>query len=123
MACCLILTECLLSLLIWIVNLSYNLLFCAVSLSHVLLFLTPWTIVLQASLSMEFSRQEYWSELSFPTPGNLSNPGIKPCHWLPGKPKYVRKMYKKCILGTRIPYCEGEGAGWKSIVHITMSIK
>ena len=37
-----------------------------------------WTIALQASLSMEFSRQEYWSGLPFPSPGDLPNPGIEP---------------------------------------------
>ena len=47
-------------------------------LSWVQLFVTPWTIVYQASLSMEFSRQEYWSELPFPSPGDLPDPGIKP---------------------------------------------
>ena len=40
--------------------------------------LTPWTVVLQAALSMEFSRQEYWSGQSFPSPEDLPNPGIKP---------------------------------------------
>ena len=39
---------------------------------------TPWTIDCQAPLSMEFSRQEYWSELSFPSPGDFPNPGIEP---------------------------------------------
>ena len=39
---------------------------------------TPWTIVHQATLPMEFSRQEYWSGLPFPSLGDLSNPGIKP---------------------------------------------
>ena len=39
---------------------------------------TPGTIVCQAPLSMGFSRQEYWSGLPFPSPGDLSNPGIKP---------------------------------------------
>ena len=39
---------------------------------------TQWIETHQASLSMEFSRQEYWSELSLPTPGDLPNPGIKP---------------------------------------------
>ena len=48
------------------------------SLSHVGLFETPWTISHQAPLSMGFSRQEYWSELPFPSPGNLPYPGIKP---------------------------------------------
>ena len=48
------------------------------SLSHVQLFGTPWTVAYQAPLSMGFSRQEYWSGLSFPSPGDLPNPGIKP---------------------------------------------
>ena len=39
---------------------------------------TVWTIALQASLSMGFSRQEYWGGLPFPPPGDLSDPGIKP---------------------------------------------
>ena len=51
---------------------------CAQLLSHVQLFATPWTIAHQAPLSTEFSRQEYWSGLPFPTPGDLPNLGIKP---------------------------------------------
>ena len=51
---------------------------CAQSLTHVQLFVTPWTVSLhQAPLSMEFSRQEYWSGLPFPPPGNLPNPGME----------------------------------------------
>ena len=46
-------------------------------LSHVRLFATPWTITLQAPLPIEFSRQEYLSALPFPSPGDLSDPGIK----------------------------------------------
>ena len=46
-------------------------------LSCVQLFATPWTVAHQAALSMEFSRQEYWSGLPFPTPGNLPDPEIK----------------------------------------------
>ena len=38
---------------------------------------TPWTVARQAPLSMEFSRQEYWNGLPFPTPGDLPNPGIE----------------------------------------------
>ena len=38
----------------------------------------PWTVACQAPQSMEFSRQEYWSELPFPSPEDLPNPGIKP---------------------------------------------
>ena len=48
------------------------------SLSHVWLFATPWTVALQAPLSMEFSRQEYWSGLPFPSPGDLPDPEIQP---------------------------------------------
>ena len=48
------------------------------SLSHVWLFAIPWTVVYQASLSMGFSRQEYWSGLPFPSPGDLPDPGIEP---------------------------------------------
>ena len=40
--------------------------------------MTPWTVACQASLSVEFSRQEYWSGLPFPSPGDLPNSGIKP---------------------------------------------
>ena len=42
----------------------------------VLVFVTPWTVARQAPLSMEFFRQEYWSQLSFPSPGDLPEPGI-----------------------------------------------
>ena len=72
-------------------------------LSDVWLFETPWTLGHQASLSMEFSRQEYWSGEVFPSPENLSNPGIKP--WSPasqansllfelkGSPILIIKLY------------------------------
>ena len=59
----------------------------------------PWTVAYQAPLSMEFSRQEYWSGLPFPSPGDLPNPGIEPRSpalqadflpsELPGKPTLV----------------------------------
>ena len=48
------------------------------SLSCVLLFVTPWTVAYQAPPSMGFSRQEYWSGLPFPSPGDLADPGVKP---------------------------------------------
>ena len=48
------------------------------SLSCVQLFETPWTIAYQVLLSKGFSRQEYWSGLQFPSPGDLPNPGIEP---------------------------------------------
>ena len=69
------------------------------SLSPVRLFVTPWTVAHQALLSMEFSRQEYWSGLPFLSPGDLPNPGIEPGSLAlqadalpsepPGKPIYV----------------------------------
>ena len=61
-------------------------------------FTTPWTVARQAPLSMGFSRQEYWSGLPFPSPGDLSNSGIKPrspalqvdsSPSVPGKPKLI----------------------------------
>ena len=59
--------------------------------SRVQLFEAPWTVARQAPLSMEFSRQEYWSGLPCLPPGNLPNPGIKPTGGFfiteqPGKP-------------------------------------
>ena len=47
------------------------------SLSCVLLFATPWTVAHQAPPSMGFSREEYWSGLPFPSPGNLPNARIE----------------------------------------------
>ena len=46
--------------------------------TSVRLFETPWTVAYQAPPSMEFSRKEYWTQLSFPSPVDLPNPGIEP---------------------------------------------
>ena len=51
---------------------------CSQSLQSCPLFVTPWTVASQAPLSMGFPRQEYWSGLPFPPPGDLLDPGIKP---------------------------------------------
>ena len=51
---------------------------CAQLVSHVWLFLSPWTTACQVRLSMEFSRQEYWSGLPFPLSGDLSDTRIEP---------------------------------------------
>ena len=48
------------------------------SLSCVRIFATPWTVAYKAPLSVEFSRQEYWSGSPFPSPGHLPKPGIEP---------------------------------------------
>ena len=50
----------------------------SVWLSHVWFFATPWTVVHQAPLSLLSSRQEHWSGLPFPSPGDLPNPGAEP---------------------------------------------
>ena len=47
-------------------------------LSRVQLFATTWTVAHQAPLSMGFSKQEYWSGLPFPSPGDLPDPGMEP---------------------------------------------
>ena len=77
------------------------------SLSHVQLFAIPWTVAYQAS-SMGFSRQEYWSGLPFPSPGDLPDPGIKPrspalqadvlLSEQPGKPPTPRQEEKKIYI-------------------------
>ena len=85
------------------------------SLSRVQLFATLWTLAYQASLSMGFSRQEYWSRLPFPSPGDLPDPGIEPgsptleadalTSEPPGKPKttifrpYLHSCPRSCKYG------------------------
>ena len=71
--------------------------YCCLVAKSVWLFATPWTVARQTLLSMEFCRQEYWSGLLFPPPGNIPHPGIEPMSlaltgWFftskpPGKPK------------------------------------
>ena len=63
----------------WVLGAKWCMLLLLVShFSCVQLCVTPWTIAHQAPLSMRFPRQEYWSGLPFPSPGDLLNPGIKP---------------------------------------------
>ena len=65
---------------------TFHTLFCSIlknnmllrHFSHVQLFVTLWTVALQVPLSMGFSRQEYWSGLTFPSPEDLPDPRIKP---------------------------------------------
>ena len=78
------------------------------SFSPVQLFANPWAIAYQAPLSMKFSRQDYWSGLRLPTPGDFPNPGIElACLVLvyifftaatPGYPRFVcvPKIFAKC---------------------------
>ena len=66
-------------------------------LGRVRLFATPWTVAHQAPSSMEFSRQEYWSGLPFPSSGDLPNLGVEPgspalqADTLPSEPPYSNK--------------------------------
>ena len=79
------------------------------SLSRVRLFATLWTVAYQAPPSVEFSRQEYWSGLPFPSPGYLPNPGIEPrsptleedalTSEPPGKPELTTMQYSRGKLG------------------------
>ena len=61
----------------WLVCLFYCVCVC-LSLICVRLFVTQWTVACQTPLSVEFSRQEYWSGLPFTSPGDLPDPGIEP---------------------------------------------
>ena len=63
------------------------------SLSHIQLCATPWTIAHQAPLSMGISKQEFWSQLTFPSPGDIPDPGIKP-HLLHICLFYVGKLWE-----------------------------
>ena len=79
---------------------------CAQLLLRVRLFVTPWTVALQALLFMGLSRQEYWSMFPFPPPGHLPDTGIKPASlalaggFLTAKPsekhKYMHTYVKNC---------------------------
>ena len=64
---------------------------CVQSLNCVRFFATPWTIGHQASLSMGFSRQEYWSGLPFPSSRDLLDPGIEPLS--PASPALAGKFF------------------------------
>ena len=64
---------------------------CVCVLSCVRLSVTPWTVACQAPLSMEFSRQEYWSGLPFPFLGDFPNPGIEPSS--PGSPVLAGRFF------------------------------
>ena len=69
---------------------------CVKSLSRVQLFATPWTVAYQASPSMGFSRQEYWSGLPFPSPGDLPNLGIEPTSPILADGFFTTSTYSNC---------------------------
>ena len=114
---------------------------CLCALVHgVQLSVTPWTVVHQSPLSMQFFRQEYWSGLPFPTLGDLPNPGIEPgvsffswigrwifttgatreAHWIDGGPtKSVENRMRSRFEGE---YC-GFSFGLSSLEDIQVEIQ
>ena len=80
------------------------------SLSRVQLCVTPWTVAHQAPQSMGFSRQDYWSELTFPSLGDIPNPGIEPgspalqADTLPSEPYVFITVFEYNKL-KQSPYC------------------
>ena len=78
----------------------------AQSLNPVQLFVTPWTVAHQVPLSVGFSRQEYWSGLPFPSPGDLPHPGIEP-----RSPALQADSFSSETPGkhknTAVPFCRG----------------
>ena len=75
---------------------------------------TPWTVAQQIPLSMKFSKQEYWSGLSFPSPGDLPNPGIEPrspvlqADSLPAEPQGKPIIYYTPIQNKKFKVLRGE---------------
>ena len=82
------------------------------SLSRVQLFVTPWTVAYQAPLSMEFSREEYWSGLLFPSVGDLPDPGIEPrsptlqamLYHLSHQGSMLKHLYTLLVLSSSLPH-------------------
>ena len=73
-----------------------------VSRSVMSIFVSPWTVAHQVPLFMEFSRQEYWNGLPFPSPGTLPDPGIEPASPALASRLFVTepdKMWLLCYLG------------------------
>ena len=68
--------------------------------SRVRLFVTQWTVAHQAPLSMEYSRQEYWSGLPFPSPEDLLDLGVKPISF--GFPELAGRFFTAEPLGKPI---------------------
>ena len=83
--------------------------------SRVRIFVTPWTVAHQALLSVEFSRQEYWSGLPFPSPGDLPNPGIEPGFRALGADALLCEPPVKCLSLLPPSYkgpCDHSGPTW-----------
>ena len=102
---------------------------CAQSLSCVRLFVTPWTVAHQTPLSMRFSRQECWSGLPCPPPGDLPHPGMEPrspslqADSLPSEPQgspTVQGIWVKSLVGELRPHmcvCDSRSGMSNSLGH------
>ena len=100
---------------------------CAQSLHRVQLFVTPWTVAHQTPLPMEFSRQEYWSELPFPIPGDLLDPGLRPVPF--AFPVLAGRFFKLGYRPIQIPCGKSYvpigasspgGQSWQHRCHVSM---
>ena len=74
-----------------------------VCFASVQLFMTPWAVAHQAPLSMEFSRQEYWSGLPFSTLGDLPDPGVKT--YIFASPALAGRFFTNCTTWEAIGVC------------------
>ena len=84
----------------------YNVCVCVCALSHVPLFAIPWTVALQAPLSMGFCRQEYWRGLPFPSPGDLPDPGVEPASLSsPSPPRWAGGFSSVVLPGRPVMSC------------------
>ena len=102
-------------------------------LSHVQLFVTPWTVARQARLSMGFSRQEYWSGLPFPPPGHLPDPGIEPVSPTSAGGFFTTVLFGKQVLGGKKtkekvrrghrPSCRGSSEVQTQLLRVSQGLR
>ena len=92
----------------------------ACMLSWVQLFATLWTVACQAPLSVEYSRQEYWSGLLCPPPGNLPDPGIEPTSL--ASPALADGFFFFFFFYHRAAW-EVRDCGWESNAHPTVPLR
>ena len=90
-------------------------------------FAIPWTVACQATLSVEFSRQEYWSGLPFPSPGDLSDPGLKYYfiyfHLISLLSYHIQGWLSPFLPQISLPTCVFESISflWQDLTHIMIT--
>ena len=107
--------------------------YCLVAILVANYFVTPWTVTCQTPLPTSFPRQEYWSGLPFPSPGDLPNPGIEPC--LPhcrqtlyhlshqGSPPYINTLYILSLLNSRPDTIIGTDNMFLKCINATLTVE